>query len=239
MRDTWILSGAIVMVLCLTIFYPSAGWAVRTVLFRADNSKDAYERVLQENTVLRAIHATDASLRTAGGTDLAGVGSGNASGTLSGIPVFVFSRSPFNYKDQILVSAGKDQNIKEGDAAVVSANDPGVLLGKVITVYGKTALVRTVFDANFESAVRVGDQAIDALLKGGASPHITLIPRRSEIKAGDVVYAAGAGFPYGLPIGTIKEMTIAADNVFEEATIDISYDMNRVTALRIIPGMPQ
>jgi cell shape-determining protein MreC len=153
-------------------------------------------------------------------------------------PVFVYSRYPFNFKNEIIIAAGRDRGIAVGDAVVIPQaphiEAKPILVGKVIAAYERSALVRTVFDTTFQAPVRVGPSAMDTLFVGGPDPKLTLIPRNIELHAGDPVYSASPDLPYGLPIGTLGEAELGQNNAFQEASIIFPYDMNTLTIVAVV-----
>ncbi len=227
MRDQW-LYGILIALLCLLgLLYPSVGWVGKAILFRHGDDVNATQELVRRVQSLEAERVTLRSIQDSIAYD-------------KGKPAFVFSRYPFNAKQEIVVSIGSDNAISIGDVAMVPSNGPdgqpsGVLLGKVTKVYEHTSVVQTVFDSKFEMAVRVGDHSVDALLRGGGVPHITLIPRRSGVQKGDIVYSASQTMPYGLALGAIDELAPAKDTALDEASLVLGYDINRLQAITIIP----
>src|SRR3989344_6996674 len=72
-----------------------------------------------------------------------------------GKKVPVYSRYPFNFKNEILIAAGEEEGIREGDTALFQ----GSLLGIVSKTFPHSAVVETIFDARFKVSVRVGLEA--------------------------------------------------------------------------------
>ena len=93
--------------------------------------------------------------------------------------------------------------------------------------------MKTAFDSGFDTPVRIGPLAVDALMKGGLVPQVALIPLNAQINSGDVVYSASPDFPYGLSIGEIKEIKISSDKLFREATLEFAYDINEIRSVFI------
>ncbi len=157
------------------------------------------------------------------------------------IPAVVYSQYPFNLKDEILLGAGKNQNISEGKAVVVSANQNadsitsgGILVGRIKTVMDNTSLVSTIFDSKWRSEVKVGSKGIEALLQGGIKPKLTLIKKEAEVKDGDLVYSTDSRFLFGIPLGYLKGARLASDQLLKEADLDLGYDLGQVQALLIL-----
>lgn len=142
----------------------------------------------------------------------------------------IYSRYPFNLKNEFLVNVGVDQGLKGGEAVLLEK----LLAGQVDKVFENTALVRTVFDERWKEAVRIGEGGIDALLEGGNTPKATLIVKDAKISKGDIVYNASPEFPYSLPIAEVKEIGISKDQVFKEVVLEFGYDLSQMRAVLIL-----
>jgi cell shape-determining protein MreC len=151
--------------------------------------------------------------------------------SLTGVRAPVFSRYPFNLKNQILVAAGSKDGIEEGDVALYQ----GAILGTVAKVYKDSALVQTIFDSRFKSPVRVGVEGADALLVGGTQPRLTLIPAASNISNSDTVYSAAEGMPYGIGIGAISNLHDAPDSMFKDASLRLPYNSATLSEVFLVP----
>ncbi len=157
------------------------------------------------------------------------------------IVVPVYAYYPFNYQHELLVGGGTDEGVKTDDAVVLGAStsSPGLLIGRVVSVYKTTARVRTIFDPAWRSATRVGTSSVDALLEGGVTPRLTLLPKNATIPAGESVYNSDQQFPYGIGLGTLGPLTDASGGAFREAPLEVPYDINAVRAVIIIPHAEQ
>jgi rod shape-determining protein MreC len=141
----------------------------------------------------------------------------------------VYSRYPFNFKNELLVNVGARDGVAPGSAVIFG----GILIGEVERVFDGTSLIMTVFDNRFKLPVRIGDGGVQSLLQGGSSPKAALIPREAGITAGDIVYSASPNFPYGLPIGEITDVKISSDQLFNEAQLKFGYDANSIMTVLI------
>jgi len=215
-KDSWIL-GLLIIILGFFVFLrPYYAWEFRNAFFSpAPPPAD----LAFENKYLRAELAKLNSVKSA---------LGEPSPDL--IPALVFSRYPMNFKEEILVGAGRNNGVSGGETVLYNK----MLVGKVIKVFGDTSLVETIFDSRFQLAVRVGNGAVDALLSGGAEPQVTLIPGKSKVVSGDIVYSAAAGSPYGLPIGDLGVIKSSADRLFIEAGLNLPYDLNEIKLVSIV-----
>ncbi|MEK7110276.1 MAG: rod shape-determining protein MreC [Patescibacteria group bacterium] len=205
---------------------PAAGWALQNIL-RPDESSAllAQMNLARENTALKTrIAESEALARTTA-----------VLGDSAHVPVFVYSRYPFSFKNELLIAAGSENGLVVGVPVflpVVSGASPSpdtvgtILIGKVKGVFKRTASVQTVFDIGFQMAVRIGAAGTDAVLSGGAEPQLTLIPKSSVVVPGEAVYAAAPDLPYGLPIGEVGALRMSANQLFQEAALALSYTGN-------------
>jgi len=137
----------------------------------------------------------------------------------------IFSSYPFNDQNLISIANGEISGVQK-DQAVAAA--PGILLGRVIEVNKNMALVRTIFDKDFVAAVKIGENKINALLKGGVPPVLEMIEKSKAVKNGDVVYNADKNYPYGFKLGEIQiieNKTADTAGLFQKALLKINYNL--------------
>ncbi len=142
----------------------------------------------------------------------------------------VYSTHPLSHGGEIVIAAGKNQGIKEGD--VITDGD-SFLVGQVVTALPSSSVVMTILNPNWEMAVRIGDKEVDGLFHGGTNPRVTLIPTETELSFGQVVFTASKELPYGLLIGKIKETHDISGTPFQEATIEPSIRVNTLRNVTI------
>jgi rod shape-determining protein MreC len=220
-RHGWHLVVLVVILLALIFLAPSYGWELRMWFMPVPpqgGSTADQPGVAAENQALKAELAK-----------LQNVAAQLPKVTVQYIPAIVYSRYPFNFKNEVLVNAGTDQGVAVGKAAVFQ----GIVIGSVGQAFPGYSLVQTVFDGGFKMPVRVGSGAYDALLVGGVYPKVTSIVKDASLKIGDIVLAAGPGFPYGLPVAVVASTSTSPDGLFEEATLGFAYDMNSIRVLLI------
>lgn len=140
----------------------------------------------------------------------------------------IFSTYPFNIKNQLTINAGEKQGVKNGMAVTFGKN---ILIGQITEVFENYSVGRTIFDPKWQLPVRIGEEEINGLLQGGNEPKITLIEK--PVKAGDIVYSAGADFLYGLKIGEISEIKETSSGIFKEAKVKVSYNINELREVNI------
>ncbi len=144
--------------------------------------------------------------------------------------VEVYSRYPFGLKSEFLVNAGGKDGVRVGQPALFRE----VFVGIVTKVFDHAAIIETLFDARAKYAVRVGSKGINALLEGGNEPHLTLIANDAEIESGAAIYSAAPSIPYGLAIGTVKDLRVGRNGLFQEATVTAPYNIGEIRVLEIM-----
>lgn len=212
------LGCCIVFLLILIFFEPSYGWRLRQWLSPQNLIQADPDSTSAENIILKAQLA-----------ELKTVQSQLPKTPAEYLRAMVYSRYPMNFKNEILVNIGSSEGIAVGKAVLFG----GIFIGKVTSVFQDTALVQTVFDSGFKMPVRIGTSGYDALLVGGAYPHAKSISKKASLKDGDVMITADPNFPYGLPVGVIHDVSISADNLFEEVTVNFTYDINSVQTVLV------
>ncbi len=227
-KENWFLTGLIFAVLFLLFFNPGLSWKIQTFFSPTKSPQsDAYQKLVLENESLSA--------------ELAGlqqIKKNLPQKNDASLSVLVYSRYPFNFKNEILVNAGVNQGVENGQSAVIALDDATspspVLVGKVEKAFENVSLVQTIFDSRFQSAVRIGKSGTNALLKGGNEPELSLIPKDAKIANGDTIYSASPDFPYGLAIGSANNVRISSDQLFQEADVETNYNPNELQSLEIV-----
>lgn len=143
----------------------------------------------------------------------------------------VYSTYPFNNRGLITINAGLNHGLKGLLPVTV---DGYIFLGQLTEVAPNSSIVRTIFDSGWELPVKAGNLGVDALLVGGREPRLTLIVKEKELARGEDVYVAGKDFPYGLKIGTVKEIFDNPGSTFKEATLNIPYEIGELTETAVL-----
>ncbi|HEX4103897.1 MAG TPA: rod shape-determining protein MreC [Candidatus Paceibacterota bacterium] len=220
-REGWILVVCIAVLLGLIFFEPSYGWKIRMWLTPQATLQGDNSSLATENQTLAAQLA-----------ELQSVQAQLPQAPANYIRAMVYSRYPLNFKSEFLVNAGTAQGVAQGSAVVFQ----GIAIGSVEKVYANSSLVESIFDNDFKLPVRIGSGGYDGLLTGGADPIITSIQKGAPLMAGDIVYSAGSGFPYALPVGTVVGTTTSPDALFEQASLSFGYDLNTIQTVLIAPA---
>lgn len=143
----------------------------------------------------------------------------------------VYSEYPFNNRSFITVNAGRNNGIREG--APVTTGGPAVFVGHVVQVFEEMSLVRTIADPEWGVPVRVGPEAIDALLVGGREPRLTLVGKDKKLLPDQVIYTASRDAPYGLTVGRVRAVYAAPSGALQEATVALPYEPTELTEVSI------
>lgn len=223
MKQNYFIFILIVLVLILIFINPSIFWNFKKYLITSNNANNNIV-LNQENLILKSkineLNILEQFLPKINSIK----------------PVFVYSKYPFNLKNEVLINLGKDK-INIGQAAVLINNSTStnfILIGKVLESYDNFSVVQTIFDSNFKLPVKIGPSFSNALLIGGPSPKLTLINRDSKIQEGDIIISADSNFPYGLILGSVGKIKEIENTLFSEAEILIPYDLNQINVLGII-----
>ncbi len=151
------------------------------------------------------------------------------------LPASVFSAYPFNFKNEIILNAGKNEGVIMGAPVIYN----GLLIGKIDGIFGGMSSAETIFDSSWQSSVYVGQSGVSALLVGGNYPKITLINKDAQIASGDLVYNADKRFPYGLPIASVGNVGYSSNGIFKEATLKIDYNTEDLRIVSIANDYPR
>ncbi len=221
MRSTkWLFPALSFIVLLLIFLRPEAGWSVRSFFMGSPQSEGKDTETLRiENASLKAQIAKLQVVRDQ-----------LPQWSADYVRAVVSSRYPFNFKNELLINAGKNQSIFVDEAVIFGK----ILIGQIQEVFGNTSIVKTIFDNRWQSAVQVGQKGVQALLKGGGDPKLTLIDKKAKVMAGDVVYNVAPGLPYGAPIAEVGRIELSPDNLFQEASLKLQYDLGDIRSVLVI-----
>lgn len=229
-NNQWV-SGALIVILAGLIFFaPSYGWKVRSFLSPQPQASAAPAAgITQDNGEVASLTAENDALK-AQLAEFQAIQAELPSSTPNAIRAMVYSRYPMNFKNELLVSAGT----REGVAAGAAVTYDGMLVGQVTKAYPDSAVVQTIFDDGMKMPVRIGAQGYNGLLQGGAAPMVGSIAATDTVAPGDIVYSAASGMPYALPIAEVTATSTSPDSLFEQASINIPYDINNVETVLVM-----
>ncbi len=137
----------------------------------------------------------------------------------------VYSAYPFNDRGFLNINVGSLHGVQEKVPVTVGGN---LLFGVVDQVFKDYSIVRTMYDPEWKLPVKLGARHVDALLKGGREPRLTLIVRGKPVTESDAIYSASRDFPYGLAIGEVGELQSGQADTFDEAPVVFPYELTEV-----------
>lgn len=161
------------------------------------------------------------------------------SGIMKRVPVretryalaMTYSTYPFNAKQTLTINVGSEQGISER-MAVVSVGK--MFVGRVAQVFNDAAIVQTVFDPGFEMPVRIGEEGVSAILRGGSAPYLDLISKTAHIAPGEGVLTSGTVAPFGVPLGTVGKVHTMDYEAFQSAAVELPYALGDLREVLVI-----
>lgn len=147
--------------------------------------------------------------------------------------------------DILSINKGSADKVFEGMPVI---SQQGVLFGKVFKVYNNFSQVMLVSNKNSIVNVKVqqsdsSSPEVDGVVKGigGLSAYLDLIPISSEINQQDflVTSAIDKSFPKDLLVGRIVEKQKNDQKPFQEAKLDLFFDVNTADNLFVITNYKQ
>ena len=148
---------------------------------------------------------------------------------LTGAEVITFL--PSNWRRVVVVNAGKDKAIKQGQLAI---DENGNLLGKILEVMPESCRLILINDPDFNLSVFVGENGF-GLLKGNIwGAKILYIEDGDLIKKGDRVWTKTPESVTAIEIGKIKKIKKRRNNLFWDVDVDLASKNNVFTDIFII-----
>lgn len=147
----------------------------------------------------------------------------------------VYSEYPYNDGGTFVMNAGSADGIKIGMPVMASE---GVLLGKVISTKRTQALVETIFSPDWKSSVGIGGENIKAVVAGGITPTLDLIPKESKIKDGDEVVNLSPDYPMHAYLGTALHAKAVPNDVWQKAELTPPFRFEGLDSVLVIIDFP-
>jgi rod shape-determining protein MreC len=146
----------------------------------------------------------------------------------------VIGRDPSHWFNTLVVDRGASDGVRRNDPVVTSEG----LVGHVIETSGSWARVLLVLDPRSAVGVLVG-RSRDAGVaegQGQAVLHVKYLSRDADIRPGDAVVTAGLGeiYPPGLPVGQVVGVSRSEADLFQEALVRPSADLNHLEEMLIL-----
>lgn len=196
----------------------SLWWTIRLRDLGQDNKRLRAEnaRLALENSILKEAELENKRLRKL-------LGFKKRSG-FKLTPAKVIGVDADRIVNSILIDMGRNTGI-EVNMPVVTAEG---LVGKIIDVFPKTALVQLLLDRNCRVSAIVQRSRTLGIVEWerGNVCKLKNVPVRSDVQVGDVVVSSGMGgvFPKGIEIGQVSELDQEKGRLFKKIKVIPSVD---------------
>lgn len=145
----------------------------------------------------------------------------------------VIARDITTLKRFLTVNRGLDDGVRVGTSAIV----PEGVVGRVVAVSAHQALVGTIFEPDFRSAV-MNTRSREIGLARPTEEEIFLdyANKNADFKPGDTIVTSGMGgvFPQGLRIGVVMETHEEPDALFKSIRIKPFVNITRIEQVFLI-----
>lgn len=161
----------------------------------------------------------------------------------AGIPPFsadlrkapIYSRYPYGAEGLLTIALGTNDGVEEGFPVFAT---PGTLLGKVTRVEQRKSEVVTIFNPAWRSSVRLGTGDTKALLAGGGTPRLTLIPRGKQLAEHAAVTSVDPAFPFGLFLGSSGAIVDEEGEPWRTAPLEVPYRESDLQEVLVLMNFP-
>lgn len=147
----------------------------------------------------------------------------------------VYSHYPFNDAGLTIIDLGIDDGVRVGMPVVVKE---GILLGRIKNAKRTQSEVETIFSPEWKTSVKIGNSGIKAVLNGGPTPNIDLIPVDGDVAFGDEVVNGAPEFPIDSLLGTLSEITKSANDAWKKSSLKLPYKIESLNTVLIIVDFP-
>jgi len=136
----------------------------------------------------------------------------------------------------LIINRGENDDIDLGDPVIIGN---GILVGKIIKINEKDAIVRLINDNNSKIGATIlnMDKSL-GLVEGGYSLGVKMdyIPQNEILNIGDIIVSSGLsdGVPRGLLIGKIEVVEKEPHKPFQQAILKTSADLSYITVVSVI-----
>lgn len=150
------------------------------------------------------------------------------------IPAEVIAQRYKGVSYSIVLNVGREEGVKK-DSPIVT--DRG-LIGKLIQVGGGSSIGQLLMDRNFRVSARVQRSGVLGIVhpKVGRFLRLDNVPRKSDVKVGDVVVTSGYSeiFPPGIKIGVVVDVSEEKQGLFKKVVLRTDVDFPRLREVFVI-----
>jgi len=149
---------------------------------------------------------------------------------------YVVGKTIDNTANTIIIDKGSRDGIKAGQPAITSE---GILVGTIAKIDPQTSIIRLINDPQSKIAATVlnSDRSIGLIEGGfGVSTKLTTVLQSESLNIGDLIVTSGLeeSIQRGLLIGTVASIKKEDYAPFQEAVIQPSANLSRLTVIGII-----
>ena len=136
----------------------------------------------------------------------------------------------------IIINIGNNSSISIGQPVI---SGEGILIGKIVRVEDKVAMVRLISDpsSKIEAGVINSDHSIGVVEGGyGITLKMKFVPRNEVVKVDDQIITSGyeSLIPRGLIVGKVAEVQNQANQGFQDISVIPLVDLNKLTEVSVL-----
>ncbi len=137
-------------------------------------------------------------------------------------------------KEWLVINRGRVDGLRSGQAVVTEGS---VLVGSIVEVFDKTARVRLLTHPQSNvrvSTVRAGTTGIVSG-QAGLGLLMKMVDPTESLADGDKLFTvAQSVFPPELFVGTVRDVRLSADGLFQEASVSLPYEVSRLRTVTVL-----
>ncbi len=142
----------------------------------------------------------------------------------------VLYRDIYNFKEEITIYKGKNNNLKVGDAVI----DNYGLVGVIENVYPNKALVKLITNKKINISVKIND-SYGILKTDNEEIYVSNLTKYDNVSIGDNIYTSGIGnLPGNILIGKVKDITIDELDIEKIISIELAASLNNLNYVFIV-----
>ncbi len=157
----------------------------------------------------------------------------------------IVGNAPFNYQQFVIINLGSEDGIKKNMPVILpilssqNKQDSLILFGIVSEVDKQRSKVITIFDKDFRTSaytLNSNKKKVIGVVKGETNKVIfDLIPKKENIKIGDLVFTTGFDnkFPANFYIGKVS-LVSDKQGVFKKISLSLPYKWYEITKVLVV-----
>lgn len=154
----------------------------------------------------------------------------------TGLAATVIGRGVDGDASLIMIDQGAEQGIGEGFPVITPE---GAFIGTVYKVTPATSFVRLITHPHAAVAVaRESDGVLAGMVQGkfGLSAELTLVPRESGLRVGDIIYTAGLDerIPAGMLVGTVETVEEEKNTQFNHGLVRVTFSSETLRLVTVL-----